>query len=234
MYYNPKEDFYAKFIFDYTSRTKLVKWGLCDELGVALESGKGAAKRKNCHVRSKPTGNEVKGKYGVTRRRTVSSIHHDESMAEDGKATEHMNAKGTGKTKELTAPKRRLAEGGGAEVGDEENTLPKRRDRTVRGQTTGGGGRDGRAKEKEQQKQDESSDSMGDGDTVMDEPVPATEDTSIRVKRSLRSNKQRGSEAKAAEGEVDDDAEVSDMTPTNAVALDHGGSDRRARLRPRK
>jgi len=215
----------------------MVKWGLCDELGVALESEKSAAKRKDCYVRSKPTDNEVRGKHRVPRRRTVGGSHHDESMAEVGKAAEHINAKGNAKFKELTASKRRLAEGGTAGAGDEEHALPKRRDRIVGSQTTDGGGgrggRDGQAKEKEKQKQDESSDSTGDGDAVMDEPTPLTQDTSMRVMRSLRSNKRRPA-ANDAEAD-DDDAEQLDMTPMNAAALDHGGSaDRRARLRPRK
>jgi hypothetical protein len=217
----------------------LVKWGLCDDLGVALASKKGAAKRKDCYVRSKPTGNEVKAKDKVPRRRTIDSYHHDESMAEIGTATAHTNVKGNANFEEPTAPKRRLAEGGVAGAGGEEYTLPKRRDRIVRSETTDGGGDggglDGQAKrnETEQLKQDESSNSTGDGDAVMDDSVPATEDTSMRVKRSLRSNDPRLEAIDAEDGEQD--AEEADTTPTNAAALDHGGSkDRRARLRPRK
>jgi hypothetical protein len=238
-HYNPNQDFYAKFIFDYTSRAKLVKWGLCDELGVALESEKGAVKRKDCYVRPEPTGNELEGKDRVPRRHTMGGSYHDESKVELGRATEQANTKGSGKAKKPIAPKRRLAESASARAGDEEHTLPKRRDRTVKSQATDGvggrgrGGGDGQAKGKvkQQQKQDERVDSAKDGGAVMEEPVAATEDTSM-LKRNLKANKWR-QERKGAEG--DDDAEGPDMMPTEAAALDHGGSeDIRARLRPRK
>jgi hypothetical protein len=43
--YNPSENFYARFAFEYTSRARLVKWGLCDEMGVPVQR-KGSAEHK--------------------------------------------------------------------------------------------------------------------------------------------------------------------------------------------
>jgi hypothetical protein len=237
-HYSPNQDFYAKFIFDYTSRAKLVKWGLCDELGVALESEKGAVKRNDCYVRPEPTGNEVEGKDRVPRRHTMGGSYHDESKVELGQATEQANTKGSGKAKKPIAPKRRLADSAGAGAGDGEHTLPKRRDRIVRSQATdedggrGGGNGQANGKVKQQQKQDERVDSARVGDAVMEEPVPATEDTSM-PQQNLRANERR-LEAKGAESD-DDHAEGPDMTLTKTGAMDHGGSEGiRARLRPRK
>lgn len=50
-HYNPNEDFYAKFKFDYTARAKLVKWGLCDEAGVPAEKAQEDRKHsRSAHI----------------------------------------------------------------------------------------------------------------------------------------------------------------------------------------
>ncbi|KAF7507150.1 hypothetical protein GJ744_010832 [Endocarpon pusillum] len=57
--YNPSEDFYAKFIFDYTSRAKLVKWGLCDEAGIPVGRGQEKQKHRGRRVQSHHTNNNL-------------------------------------------------------------------------------------------------------------------------------------------------------------------------------
>jgi hypothetical protein len=58
-HYNSVEDFYAKFTFDYTSRAKLVKWGLCDESGVPVKKKRGMGGR---HVEGEFVSESEKGR----------------------------------------------------------------------------------------------------------------------------------------------------------------------------
>jgi hypothetical protein len=58
-HYNPAEAFYAKFTFDYTSRAKLVKWGLCDESGVPVKKKRGKEER---HVEGELVSESEKGR----------------------------------------------------------------------------------------------------------------------------------------------------------------------------
>lgn len=184
-----------------------------------MEKGGASAKRKDGQLRF-PTidRDEGRGKETKWRRHTFSG--YGDGLRELVPATEDTSTKGKGK--------RGLGRISAGE-GDEDMTPAKRRGRGLRFETAEKGRK--KVKERIEQKEKLSFVGDGDGDDTMRELVPATEQTSMRVKRDSRAIRW-GLEGRAGEGDVDDDAGGGD-TPSKAVALRHGGEDRRATSRPR-
>ncbi len=192
-HYNPNEDFYAKFQFDYTSRAKLVKWGLCDEAGVP--TGKGHEKYEHSHSVQFRTGNVSAGEgdteqqqsgslgrgvHGVQTENLVSSTEHTKT---------HIKGRGEGgeEEKETASLKREIArleisaqtdadaDAGAAGDGEEAQHKPvKRRHRTVRLPRTDQGER--RGKELERHEEQRRRTISGDAGDVVDDLVPAKGD----------------------------------------------------------
>ncbi|ERF74744.1 hypothetical protein EPUS_04913 [Endocarpon pusillum Z07020] len=195
--YNPTEDFYAKFIFDYTSRAKLVKWGLCDEAGVPVGTGQEKqTDRRRVQLHTNNPGADGGDSEQQQRGSLISRGGHGIAREEPVPATEHASLlQGGGrkrrekeKDSEMVASRKReiaRAEEGARAHGvvdaDVEQTPAKRRDRTTRlprlDRGEAGGRRTGNAKHNEQRRHSIS----GYGGDVVDEFAPVAENAGTRV-----------------------------------------------------
>ncbi len=174
-HYNPAEEFYAKFTFDYTSRAKLVKWGLCDERGVPVE--KGMTKHKGYKISTEIR--EAKGKE--KEKRTKGKGQGRNGLGDIMPVTEDMGAKEgrtsvkralgrTGSGDDGYAPSKRKAVDG-RRVG---TPLLEDQEREVKGK--------GKGKKEDKDKASQSEHTAGSVDET-GELLPPTEDPSIGTGR---------------------------------------------------
>jgi hypothetical protein len=81
--YNSSENFYARFAFEYTSRARLVKWGLCDEMGVPVQRDGGTKCTDDETVRLDMT-KQVDGQEKQTQKHGSSTSGDEDRGEADG------------------------------------------------------------------------------------------------------------------------------------------------------